>query len=49
MRATARLLGISRTTVSNYVRANRLPGRRIRAAPSLQERRDTDRIAAQLD
>ncbi|MYB23011.1 MAG: helix-turn-helix domain-containing protein [Chloroflexi bacterium] len=50
MRATARLLGISRVTVSNYVRANGVPGRRTRAASSLSEQRDqTDRIAAQLD
>ena len=50
MRATARLLGISRVTVSNYVRANGVPGRRTRAASSLSEQRDqTDRIAVQLD
>ncbi|MYA01795.1 MAG: response regulator transcription factor [Chloroflexi bacterium] len=33
MRATARLLGISRGTVRNYVRANGVPGRRTRVAP----------------
>ena len=49
MRATARLLGISRVTVSNYVRANGVPGRRDGPAPSLPERNETDRIAAQLD
>ena len=49
MRATAGLLGLSRVTVSNYVRANGVPGRRKGPAPSLQERTDTDGIAAQLD
>lgn len=49
MRATARLLGLSRVTVSNYVRANGVPGRRNGPAPSLPERIDTDGIAAQLD
>ncbi|MDE2747099.1 MAG: hypothetical protein OXI41_14155 [Chloroflexota bacterium] len=47
--ATARLLGISRTTVSTYVYANGVPGCRILAASFLPERRDTDKIAAQLD
>ena len=49
MRASARLLGLSRVTVSNYVRANGVPGRRNGPAPSLPERNETDGIAAQLD
>ena len=49
IRATARLLGVSHVTVSNYVRANGVPGRRTSAASSLQERPDTDKVAAQLD
>ena len=40
MRATARLLGISRVTVSNYVRANGVPGRRNGAAASSSGRGD---------
>lgn len=46
MRATARLLGISRVTVSNYVRANGVPGRQTGPAPSLPERHETNGIAA---
>lgn len=46
MRATARLLTLSRVTVSNYVRANGVPGRRNVPAPSLPERNETDGIAA---
>ena len=39
-RATARLLGISRYTVSNYIRANGVPGRRNGAAASSSGRSD---------
>lgn len=46
MRATARLLGISRVTVSNYVGANGVTGGRTRAVSPLPERRGTDRMAA---
>ena len=48
MRATARLLGISRDTVSSYVRANGVPGRRNGAAASSDGRGDTDGVAAPL-
>ena len=37
--STARLLGISRVTVGNYVRAKGVPGRRNGAAGSLQRTR----------
>ena len=48
MRATARLLGISRDTVSSYVRANGVPGRRNAVAASSNGRGDTDKVAALL-
>ena len=48
MRATARLLGISRDTVSSYVRANGVPGRRNAVAASSNGRGDTDGVAAPL-
>ncbi len=48
MRATARLLGIARDTVSSYVRANGVPGRRNGAAASSQGRDGTDKVAAPL-
>ena len=48
MRATARLLGISRVTVSSYVCANGVPGRRNGAAASSNGRGGTDGVAAQL-
>ena len=48
MRATARLLGISRDTVSNYIRANGVPGRRNAVAASSNGRGDTDGVAAPL-
>ena len=48
MRATARLLGISRVTVSSYVRANGVPGRRSGAAASSDEDTGTDKVAALL-
>ena len=40
MRATARLLGISRVTVSNYVRANGVPGSRNGTAAPSSDRSD---------
>ena len=40
MRATARLFGISRVTVSNYVRANGVPGRRKGTAASSSDHSD---------
>ena len=49
MRATARLLGIAGDTVSSYVRANGVPGRRNGAAASSQGRDRTDKVAALLD
>ena len=49
MRATARLLGISRVTVSNYVRANGVPGRRNDATAPSGGQRGTDKVAAPLD
>ena len=49
MRATARLLGISRVTVSNYVRANGVPGRRNAATAPSGGQRGTDKVAAPLD
>ena len=49
MRATARLLGISRVTVSNYVRANGVPGRRNGATAPSGGQRGTDKVAAPLD
>ena len=49
LRATARLLGISRVTVSSYVRANGVPGRRNGAAASSGGRERTDKVAALLD
>ena len=49
MRATARLLGISRVTVSSYVRANGVPGCRNGAAASSERRDRTDKVAALLD
>ena len=48
MRATARLLGISRETVSSYVRANDVPGRRNGAAASSDGDGGTDKVAALL-
>ena len=48
MRATARLLGISRITVSSYVRANGVPGRRNGAAASSDGDAGTDKVAALL-
>ena len=48
MRATARLLGISRDTVSSYVRANGVPGRRNGVPASSNRRGDTDEVAAPL-
>ena len=48
MRATARLLGISRVTVTSYVRANGVPGRRNGAAASSNRRGGTDGVAAPL-
>ena len=48
MRATARLLGISRVTVCNYVLANGVPGRRNGAAASSDGQGGTDRVAARL-
>ena len=48
MRATARLLGISRDTVRSYVRANGVPGRQTGAAASSDGRGDTDGVAAPL-
>ena len=42
LRATARLLGISRVTASSYVRANGVPGRRNDAAASSQKGRSPD-------
>ena len=48
MRATARLLGISRDTVSSYVRANGVPGRRNGAAASSDDQGGTDGVAAPL-
>ena len=48
MRATARLLGISRDTVSSYVRANGVPGRRNGAAASSDGDGGTDKVAALL-
>ena len=49
MRATARLLGISRVTVRNYVRANGVPGRRNDATAPSGGQRGTDKVAAPLD
>ena len=48
MRATARLLGISRVTVSSYVRANGVPGRQTGAAASSDGDVGTDKVAALL-
>ena len=48
MRATARLLGISRDTVSSYVRTNGVPGRRTGAAASSDGDGGTDKVAALL-
>ena len=48
MRATARLLGISRDTVSSYVRANGVPGRQTGAAASSDGDVGTDKVAALL-
>ena len=48
MRATARLLGISRDTVSSYVRANGVPGRRNGAAAPSDGSGGTDKVAALL-
>ncbi len=48
MRATARLLGISRVTVSSYIRSNGVPGRRNGAAASSDSSRGTDGIADRL-
>ena len=48
MRATARLLGISRVTVSSYVRANGVPGRETGAAASSDGDGGTDKVAALL-
>ncbi len=48
MRATARLLGIARDTVHNYVLANGVPGRRNGAAASSDDQGDTDRVADAL-
>ena len=48
MRATARLLGISRDTVSSYVRANGVPGRQTGAAASSDGDGGTDKVAALL-
>ena len=48
MRATARLLGISRDTVSSYVRANGVPGRQTGAAASSDGSAGTDKVAALL-
>ena len=48
LRATARLLGISRVTVTSYVRANGVPGRRNGASASSHGSRRTDGIAVQL-
>ena len=48
MRATARLLGISRDTVSSYVRANGVPGRQTGAAASSDGSGGTDKVAALL-
>ena len=49
MRATARLLGISRVTVRNYIRANGVPGRRNGAAAFSGGQRGTDKVATPLD
>ena len=46
MRATARLIGISRVTVSSYVRANGVPERRNGAAASSDGSGGTDKVAA---
>ena len=46
MRATARLLGISRDTVRSYVRANGVPGRQNGAAASSDGDGGTDKVAA---
>ena len=48
MRATATLLGISRDTVSSYVRANGVPGRQNGAAASSDGSGGTDKVAALL-
>ena len=48
LRATARLLGISRVTVSSYVRANGVPGRRNSPAASSNGRGRTDKVAGAL-
>ena len=48
LRATARLLGIARDTVSSYVRANGVPGRRNGPAASSNGRGGTDRVADAL-
>ena len=48
MRATARLLGISRDTVSSYIRANGVPGRQNGAAASSDGSAGTDKVAALL-
>ena len=48
MRATARLLGISRVTVSSYIQANGVPGRRNAGAASSNGRGVTDGVAAPL-
>ena len=48
MRATARLLGISRVTVRSYIQANGVPGRRNGAAASSDGSGGTDKVAALL-
>ena len=48
LRATARLLGISRVTVSSYVRANGVPGRRNGAAASSNRSGGTDGVACSV-
>ena len=48
MRATARLLGIARDTVHNYVLANGVPGRQNGAAASSDGQGGTDGVAAPL-
>ena len=48
LRATARLLGISLVTVTSYVRANGVPGRRNGGSASSNGSRMTDGIAVQL-
>ena len=48
MRATARLLGISRVTVRSYIQANGVPGRQTGAAASSDGDGGTDKVAALL-